>query len=131
MQARSPRQRGSERQRGRELRGRVETVEREARAESRQPRDRTESSDAGAGRGMDPPRWLARRAQHLREELQLSLVAADVRLIRGREMREETIDLDMTQLADRRETSGRVRDRRTEARKAGIDLEVHAHRPTC
>src|SRR5688500_10178391 len=79
---------------------------------------------------MDPARRLARRTQHVGEELELSPVAADVWLIRGREMREETIDLEVPQLADRREASGRIRYRRTQTRGSGVDLEVHTQRAT-
>src|SRR5206468_12608152 len=126
MDVRAPLERGSQPERAGEMRRGMEPVERDTWTDRVAARDGAERGDARARRRVDPA-WRRRdRAHHVGETRELRAIVRDVRLVRGGEMREQTVDLEVTELADRGEPRRRLRERCAKARESRVHLEMHA-----
>src|SRR5436309_7302291 len=126
MDVRAPLERGSQPERAGEMRRGMEPVERDTWTDRVAARDGAERGDARARRRVDPA-WRRRdRAHHVGETRELRPIVRDVRLVRGGEVREQTADLAVTELADRGDARRRLRAQCAKARQARVHREIPA-----
>ena len=78
---------------------------------------------------MHQTRTFRERAQDLSKSLELGAVVRRLGIVRGREVREDPVDLDVGQRRDRPISRRGLFHRSAEPREASVDLEVHPRRP--
>src|SRR5256885_16762067 len=111
------------------MRRRMQAVHGEARTHRVRSVDLAEGFDTRARRRVNQMRQLPDRAQHLAESRDLGTGEGRIRAVRGREVREDPIDLEARERANRSIARGRLVDGRPEAGEAGVDLEVDPRGP--
>ena len=116
--------------RARQVRGGVQTVDREAGTDRVHSVDRAQSGDAGACRGVHEPRPLPETSQHFAELRELRAIVGDVGVVGRREVREDPVDLDTRERADGAVARRGLLGRGSEAREPRVDFEMDARDST-
>src|SRR5437762_8466351 len=101
----------------------MQTVDAEPRTDRVAAGKRPEGVDGGARRGVNVAWRVADRAHNIGEPRELLARNAEILRVGCRQVREDPLDLEVTELADRAVPRSGIGQWRAQAREAGIHLE--------
>ena len=103
----------------------VQPIDRQAGAHGGHALHRSECGDPRARGGVHQPRAVGDRTKYFAEPFELDTIVGCLRIVRGREVREDPVDLDVRQGPDRSIAGRGLVRRSAEPRQAGVHLEMH------